>query len=144
MAEAGPWGCLFWREMTVASKLKYPTLISFQWCLLKMPLTKMTGPIGQLWHRRCPSRLLGKGFLPCNILPSSPSPTLSSSLPPWVCRKDDLLKPYKEPSLLTGFLCKPNYIHKGWEGGERKRYMGGWGAKFVRAWDSRGQYLTLL
>ena len=140
MAEAAPWGCLFWREMTVASKIiKYPTLISFQWCLLKMPLTKMTGPIGQPWHRRCPSRLLGKGFLPCNTLPSSPSTTLFPTLPPKVSKKDDLLKPCKEPSLSTGFLCKPNYILKGGREGRERGTWGGWGAKFVRAWDCQGQ-----
>ena len=141
MVEAGPWGCLFWREMTVTGKINFLSLISFQWCPLKMLLTKMTGKIGQPWHRRCPSRLLGKGFLPCNTLSSSPSTTLSPTLPPWVCKKDDLLKPCKEPSLLNGFLCKPNCIHKGWEGGERKRYMGGGGrgAKFFRAWDCQGQ-----
>lgn len=113
---------------------KFPSFISFQWCPLKMPLTKMTGTIGQPWHKRCPSRLLGKGFLLCNTLPSYLSTTLSPTLPPWVCKKDDLLKPCKEPSLLTGFLCKPNYIHKGWEGGERKSYMGvGMGCKICQS-----------
>lgn len=29
MVEAGPWGCLFWREMTVASKLNIPLSFPF-------------------------------------------------------------------------------------------------------------------
>ena len=150
MAEAGAGGCLFWREMSVAVKVNIPLWFPFSgvhWrCLWPRWLGQLDSPDTEGVHPDCWVR----AYLPHQTLslcsPSpSPYPTVPyPTLPPGVCKKDDLLKPCKEPSLLTGFLCKPNYIHKGWEGGERKRYMGGWGAKFVRAWDCQGQINIVL
>lgn len=139
MVEAGPWGCLFWREMTVASKLNIPLSFPFSGVYWRCLWPRWLGQLDSLDTEGVHPDCWVRAFCLATASPSPPPPPSPLPYPPWVYKKDDLWKRFKEPSLLTGFLCKPNYMHKGWEGGERKRYMGGWNAKFARAWDCRGQ-----
>ena len=79
MAEAGPWGRLFWREMTVAGKINFPLWFPFSgvhWrCLWPRWLGELDSPDTEGVHSDCWVRAF------CLATPSPPPPPPPSPLP---------------------------------------------------------------
>ena len=79
MAVAGPWGRLFWREMTVAGKINFPLWFPFSgvhWrCLWPRWLGELDSPDTEGVHSDCWVRAF------CLATPSPPPPPPPSPLP---------------------------------------------------------------